>query len=135
MAMIPDCVYVAQAVGIKEAWYTSPRASGQLHECGILLQQIDAGMLCIHSRIQKMVKPGTFASEALSIFLDYGVRIYPQDQTKALLLLGEPAARFAEQAIAAKRRGKNRVCGIRKRECLVLRILLTEKPHDKTPDL
>jgi hypothetical protein len=135
MAMIPDCVYVAQAVGIKEAWYTSPRASGQLHECGILLQQIDAGMLCIHSGIQKMVKPGTFASEALSIFLDYGVRIYPQDQTKALLLLGEPAARFAEQAIAAKRRGKNRVCGIRKRECLVLRILLTEKPHDETPDL
>lgn len=135
MAMIPNCVYVAQAVGIKEAWYTSPRAFGQLHECGILLQQIDAGMLCIHSGIQKMVKPGTFASKALSIFLDYGVRIYPQDQSKALLLLGEPAARFAEQAIAAKRTGKHRVRGIRKRECSVLRILPTEKPEDETPDL
>jgi hypothetical protein len=131
-AMIPNCVYVAQAVGIKEAWYTSPRATGELHKCDILLQQIDAGMLCIHSGIQKMVKPGTFASEALSIFVDYGVRIYPQDQSKALLLLGRPAARFAEQAMAAKRTGKHRNSGIRQRECSVFRILPTEKPRTKS---
>jgi hypothetical protein len=47
-----------------------------------------------------MVQPGTFASDTLTIDVDYGARIYPQDQTKALHVM--PAARFAKQAIAAK---------------------------------
>jgi hypothetical protein len=100
MDMIPHCVYVAQAVGIKEAWLHSPSASGQLHDNEILLQQIDAGMLRIHSGIKKMVNPGTFASEALTIFLTM-VFVSIHKIKQSLLLV--PAARFAEQAIAAER--------------------------------
>jgi hypothetical protein len=101
--MIPNCVYMAQAVGIKEAWLHSPCVSGELDDNDRLLQQIDTGMRYIHSGIEKMVEPGTFASRALTIFVDFGIRLYPKDQSKALLLLGVPAARFAEQAIAAER--------------------------------
>jgi hypothetical protein len=72
MDMIPTATFVT--VGIKEAWLHSPSASGQLHDNEILLAA-SAGMPRIHSGI-KMVNPGTFASEALTIFLDYGIRIY-----------------------------------------------------------
>jgi hypothetical protein len=101
MEMKSSVTFAAQAVGIKDSWIDLRTYFGKLNEEATIRDQIKLGMEDVFMKSKLLFDEEVFLSGDVMVFMDFGVRIYPQKEDTSFLLSGPKVAKFAEEALAA----------------------------------